>query len=135
MAPVGPRCAQGRAADGHAATGRGERHMLNLLTDVAGLVVGNATDLKLGSGVTVIVFDLGNGGNKDWARFSPYRTLGYQATEAVAREFLIGSVGAGTGATTATLKGGLGSAADEVGPFTVGAIVAVNALGSLTIGG
>ena len=30
---------------------------LNLLTDVEGLSVGHATDLVLGSGVTVIVFD------------------------------------------------------------------------------
>ncbi len=30
---------------------------LNLLTDIDGLSVGHATDLTLGSGVTVIVFD------------------------------------------------------------------------------
>ena len=30
---------------------------LNLLTDVEGVAVGHATDLELGSGVTVIVFD------------------------------------------------------------------------------
>ena len=30
---------------------------LNLLTDVEGVAVGHATDLKLGSGVTVIVVD------------------------------------------------------------------------------
>lgn len=30
---------------------------LNLLTDIQGLSVGHATDLTLGSGVTVIVFD------------------------------------------------------------------------------
>ena len=31
--------------------------MRNLITDVAGLAVGNAEDLRLGSGVTAIVFD------------------------------------------------------------------------------
>src|SRR4051794_23799912 len=31
--------------------------MRNLITDVAGLTVGNAGDLRLGSGVTAIVFD------------------------------------------------------------------------------
>ena len=30
---------------------------LNLLTDIEGVAVGHATDLALGSGVTVIVFD------------------------------------------------------------------------------
>ena len=31
--------------------------LLNLLTDVEGVSVGHATDLKLGSGATVIIFD------------------------------------------------------------------------------
>ncbi|MFC7611793.1 P1 family peptidase [Teichococcus aestuarii] len=30
---------------------------LNLLTDIPGLAVGHATDLRLGSGVTVVLFD------------------------------------------------------------------------------
>lgn len=188
--------------------------MLNLITDVAGLAVGHATDLALGSGVTAILFDraavvsvavlggapgghntgglepemtlagidavvlaggsvfgldaaggvqaalreagrglnlrgalvplasgailfdLLNGGNKDWGRFSPYRDLGYAAALAAAPgKFGLGSVGAGTGATTATVKGGLGSASGVTrAGHTVGAIVAVNALGSPLIG-
>ena len=45
------------------------------------------------------------------------------------------SVGAGTGATTATLKGGLGSASALTSAgYTIGAIVAVNAVGSALIG-
>ena len=185
----------------------------NLLTDVAGLAVGNVEDLRLGSGVTVIVFDrpavasvsvlggapggrdtdllaphntveavdaivlsggsafgldaaggvqaalreqgrgvaigdvrvpivsqailfdLLNGGDKDWGRFSPYRDMGYAAASALARDFVLGSVGAGAGATTATVKGGLGSAsAVTPGGHTVAAIVAVNAVGAPTIG-
>jgi L-aminopeptidase/D-esterase-like protein len=185
----------------------------NLLTDVAGIAVGNTEDLRLGSGVTVIVFDrpavasvsvlggapggrdtdllaphntveavdaivlsggsafgldaaggvqaalreqgrgvamgnvripivsqailfdLMNGGDKDWGRFSPYRDMGYTAACAVGRDSALGSVGAGTGATTPTVKGGLGSAS-AVTPngHTVAAIVAVNAVGSPTIG-
>jgi L-aminopeptidase/D-esterase-like protein len=210
----------------------------NLLTDVAGIAVGHATDLALGSGVTAIlfdppataavsvlggapggrdigllapemtveavdaivlsggsafgldaaggvqaalremgrgyairdarvpivpqaiIFDLLNGGNKDWGRFSPYRELGYLAAQAGAAQavvvqsleapsgpaqrgadqsgggdFALGSVGGGTGATTATVKGGLGSASarTEAG-HTVGAIVIVNAVGSPLIG-
>ncbi len=31
--------------------------MLNLMTDIDGVSIGHATDLQLGSGVTVIVFD------------------------------------------------------------------------------
>src|SRR5436309_11667795 len=54
-----------------------------------------------------IVFDLLNGGNKDWGRFPPYRDLGYAAAEAASADFALGSVGAGMGATTANYKGGL----------------------------
>ncbi len=83
-----------------------------------------------------IVFDLLNGGDKGWGRFAPYRELGYAAAQgAVHGGFPLGSVGAGTGATTATLKGGLGSASARTqGGLLVGAIVAVNAVGSATIG-
>ena len=188
-------------------------HPRNLLTDVAGIAVGNADDLHLGSGVTAIVFDrpavasvsvlggapggrdtdllaphntveavdaivlsggsafgldaaggvqaalreqgrgvaigdvrvpivsqailfdLLNGGDKNWGRFSPYRDMGYAAACALGRTFALGSVGAGAGATTATVKGGLGSAS-AVTPHghTVAAIVAVNAVGAPTIG-
>ncbi len=187
--------------------------MRNSLTDVAGIAVGHATDLALGSGVTAIlfdrpataavcvlggapggrdtgllapemtveavdaivlsggsafgldaaggvqaalremgrgyairdaripivpqaiIFDLLNGGNKDWGRFSPYRELGYVAAHAAANDFALGSVGGGTGATTATVKGGLGSASARTDAgHTVGAIAIVNAVGSPLIG-
>jgi D-aminopeptidase len=184
----------------------------NLITDVAGLRVGNAQDLRLRSGVTVLVadapftagvhvmggapgtretdllspdrvveqvdalvlsggsafgldaasgvadglrdmgrgfvvgdvrvpivpgailFDLLNGGDKAW-RENPYKALGLAALSAASEDFEIGSVGAGTGATTANLRGGLGSASALLpGGVTVGALVAVNALGSATVG-
>lgn len=188
--------------------------LLNLITDIDGVSVGHATDLALGSGVTVIVFDapavasgtvlggapggrdiglldpsmtvnavdafvlsggsafgldaaggvqaglrelgrgfavgpvripivpqailmdLLNGGNKDWGLHSPYRDMGYEAFKAASREpFALGTVGAGTGATTATVKGGLGSASAKTSTgITIAAIVAVNALGSATVG-
>jgi L-aminopeptidase/D-esterase-like protein len=187
--------------------------MRNLLTDVAGIAVGHATDLALGSGVTAvlferpavaaaamlggvpgerqvamldegmtldsvdaivlaggssfgldaaggvqaalremgrglalgntrvpivseaIIFDLANGGNKNWGRFAPYRDLGYAAATAAAEAFALGSVGGGTGATTAIVKGGLGSASarTEAG-HSVAALVVVNAVGSPLIG-
>lgn len=80
-----------------------------------------------------ILFDLLNGGDKAWGRYPPYRELGYQAVENAALEFETGSAGAGTGALTAGLKGGLGTASAVSGDFTVGALVAVNALGSATV--
>jgi L-aminopeptidase/D-esterase-like protein len=83
-----------------------------------------------------ILFDMLNGGDKAWGRFSPYRDLGYAAAAAAGTDFALGSVGAGLGATTATFKGGLGSAsAVTPGGVKVAAIVAVNAVGSVTVGG
>ena len=82
-----------------------------------------------------ICFDLLNGGNKAWGRFSPYRDLGYAAAAAAGDEFRLGSVGAGLGATTANLKGGLGSAsAATSGGVKVAALAVVNAVGTVTIG-
>lgn len=81
-----------------------------------------------------ILFDLLNGGAKDWA-VNPYNALGRAALAAATTDFAIGSAGAGAGATTATLKGGLGSASCVLPDgTTVGALVAVNALGSATVG-
>ena len=57
-----------------------------------------------------IMFDLLNGGDKAWGRFPPYRDLAYTAAAAAATSFALGSVGAGLGATTVNLKGGIGSA-------------------------
>jgi L-aminopeptidase/D-esterase-like protein len=81
------------------------------------------------------MFDLLNGGDKEWGRFSPYHDLGVAAVDAAGLEFAIGSAGAGFGATTADLRGGLGSAS-AVSPegYTVGAVVVVNAVGQVTIG-
>ncbi|MCB8879030.1 P1 family peptidase [Acidisoma cellulosilytica] len=188
--------------------------MLNLLTDIPGLIVGHATDLALGSGVTAIlfdepatasvsilggapgsrdtallepemtalrvdgfalgggscfgldaaggvqawareqkrgavfggvqvpvipqaiVFDLTNGGNKDWGRFSPYREMGYAACEAATRgAFALGTVGGGTGATTPLVKGGLGSASAETrAGYRVAAITIANPVGNPLVG-
>ncbi|MCJ8142908.1 P1 family peptidase [Ancylobacter sp. A5.8] len=186
----------------------------NLITDVAGLKVGNATDLTLGSGVTAILFDepavasvdvrgggpgtretdllapdetvgaihaitlsggsafgldaaagvmsalaergigfpvgdarvpivpgavlfdLINGGNKEWGRFAPYRDLGYQAANGAGLDFPLGTIGAGTGATTVSMKGGLGSASMVCSTgHTIGALVAVNACGATNLPG
>lgn len=83
-----------------------------------------------------ILFDLLNGGNKDWGGEPPYLSLGMQAAAAVGLDFSLGSAGAGTGALVAGLKGGLGSASAQLGPDgpMVGAVVAVNAMGSPLFG-
>jgi len=83
-----------------------------------------------------IVFDLLNGGAKSWGRRSPYFDLGCRAAEAArGGDFALGTVGGGYGATTADLKGGLGSAsAVTTGGHIVGAIAIVNAIGSGLIG-
>jgi L-aminopeptidase/D-esterase-like protein len=188
--------------------------VLNLLTDIAGVSVGHATDLGLGSGVTAIIFDqpaicsvsvlggapggrdttmldpdmtvervdaialgggsafgadagggvqawlrglgrglavgpalvpivpgavlfdLGNGGDKDWGRFSPYREMGYAAAEAARPGvFALGTVGAGTGATTPLVKGGVGSASAITAPgYRVAVLAVTNAVGNPLIG-
>src|SRR5438477_5756545 len=81
-----------------------------------------------------ILFDLLNGGDKAWGRYPPYREFGYAAAQAAAESFALGSVGAGLGATTVNLKGGLGSASASVRDHIVGALAAINAAGSVTIG-
>ena len=81
-----------------------------------------------------ILFDLLNGGDKGWAE-NPYPALGAAALAAADKTFDLGSVGAGRGATTANLAGGLGSASAVLpNGMTVGALVAVNALGRATVG-
>lgn len=187
--------------------------MLNLITDVSGLTVGNADDARIASGVTAvvfdspavasvhigggapggrdtalldtdrtvqsvdaillsggsafgldaaggamaalrvmgrglqvgtvrvpivpqaIVFDLTNGGDKDWDHTAPYWEMGRAAVVTAARQFALGTAGGGHGATTANLKGGLGStSAVTASGHTVGALVIVNAIGSAVVG-
>ena len=82
-----------------------------------------------------ILFDMINGGNKDWGQYPPHRELGYQAVRAAGKTFDLGSHGAGTGALVSGLKGGLGSASGDLsGGGTIGALVAVNALGNPCVG-
>ena len=87
-----------------------------------------------------ILFDLLNGGNKDWGRHSPYREMAYEAAAAASQEFALGTAGAGYGATIAWAKsgqrmmGGLGSASlVRHDGLAIGALVAVNSLGAVTV--
>ncbi|WP_338664285.1 P1 family peptidase [Pararoseomonas sp. SCSIO 73927] len=82
-----------------------------------------------------VLFDLAVGDH----RIRPDAAAGYAACEAASAEAPAeGSVGAGTGATVGKLygmaramKGGIGTASVRVGAITVGAIVAVNAVGDV----
>jgi L-aminopeptidase/D-esterase-like protein len=82
-----------------------------------------------------ILFDLLSGGDKNWGRYPLYRELGYEAARLASDDFALGSAGAGLGATTVNLKGGVGSASARTrSGLTVGALVVANAAGSMTIG-
>src|SRR5215467_11477789 len=81
-----------------------------------------------------ILFDLLNGGDKNWGRYPPYRELAYAAAAGAGMDFALGSVGAGLGATTVNFKGGIGSASAVTDSgFVVGALAAVNAAGSVVV--
>ncbi|MBL9046391.1 MAG: P1 family peptidase [Tabrizicola sp.] len=81
-----------------------------------------------------IIFDLLNGGDKGWTD-SPYQALGRAALDAADTSFALGTAGAGFGATTGNLKGGLGSASCLLpSGITVGALAVVNALGTANVG-
>jgi len=96
-----------------------------------GFVVG---DVRVPIVPGAILFDLLNGGDKSWQE-NPYKPLGQAALAAAGTDFALGSDGAGTGALTATLKGGLGSASLVLkSGHTVGALVAVNAVGTAIMG-
>jgi len=83
-----------------------------------------------------ILFDLANGGDKDWGEDSPYVGLARAACALAGADFALGNAGAGMGASAGSLKGGLGSvsAVDEDG-LMVGALIAVNPFGEVVIPG
>ena len=79
-----------------------------------------------------VLYDLSNGGDKNWGLLPPYRDLGLRASAAAQRDFALGSVGAGRGAQAGIRKGGIGSASlDCHDGLVVGALVAVNSVGSV----
>lgn len=102
-----------------------------------------AGDMRVPIVPAAILFDLLNGGDK--ANFTantealPYRSLGSAAADCADLAFANGTAGAGYGATTTghdgrRLKGGQGTASFVLEDgYTLGALAAVNALGS-TVG-
>jgi L-aminopeptidase/D-esterase-like protein len=84
-----------------------------------------------------ILFDLANGGDKDWGPTPPYGRLG-QAALAAANNgpTPLGSVGAGYGAMAGALQGGQGSASLDLGDgLMVAALACVNSFGAVTMPG
>ena len=78
-----------------------------------------------------ILYDLANGGYKDWNKKPPYSELGIQAASKVSNNIELGNFGAGYGAKAGSLKGGLGSASFILDDgIQVGGLFAVNSYGS-----
>lgn len=88
---------------------------------------------------SAILFDLGNGGDKSWAREGgaepPYRRLALEAMATASETPTDGRVGAGFGARAGSQPGGIGiaSAITDDG-FHVAALIAVNSFGEVTDG-
>jgi len=83
-----------------------------------------------------ILYDLANGGDKNWDGIAPYASLGLDAFNAAAKDFELGRAGAGRGARAGQNPGGTGSASIVTAEgFTVGAIACVNSFGSVLMPG
>jgi len=79
-----------------------------------------------------ILYDLANGGAKDWGASPPYAELGRRAYAARGAEVPLGNAGAGYGAYAGALKGGQGSASVVASDgVTVAALACVNCWGSV----
>ncbi|MGE0409841.1 MAG: P1 family peptidase [Amphiplicatus sp.] len=84
-----------------------------------------------------ILYDLANGGDKNWGEDPPYRRLGHAAcATATAKAVRLGRAGAGFGARAGAGPGGLGGASyvTEDG-LVIGALVAVNSFGAVRMPG
>ncbi|WOP14756.1 P1 family peptidase [Ottowia sp. SB7-C50] len=99
-----------------------------------GLYVGSAPGQVVPIVPAAVLFDLHLGD----ARIRPGDTAGYAACDSASDEPLQGNVGAGAGATVGKLfgmpfamKGGIGTASVTLDGVTVGALIAVNALGDV----
>ncbi|MCK0069345.1 P1 family peptidase [Kordiimonas laminariae] len=79
---------------------------------------------------SAILFDLKNGGDKNWGAEAPYRRLGLEALNNLSTTVEHGRFGAGHGATAGGVQGGIASASLETEDgLIVSAIVAVNSFG------
>ncbi|OYU14469.1 MAG: peptidase T4 [Alphaproteobacteria bacterium PA4] len=82
-----------------------------------------------------ILFDLSNGGDKNWGSDPPYRRLARAAFAALGSGDVSEPVGAGHGARAGSRAGGIGSAATSLkSGHRIGALVAVNSFGEVYAG-
>lgn len=84
---------------------------------------------------SAILYDLSNGGDKNWGEDPPYRRLARAACEMAQYATAQGPVGAGFGATSGSRRGGIGSAS-LIAPdgMRVAALIAVNSYGEVMEG-
>ena len=79
-----------------------------------------------------ILFDLGNGGAKQWGSEPPYRRLAQDAFATLGHDDPSGPIGAGHGARAGSRRGGIGSTGATLSSgHQIGALVAVNSFGEV----
>lgn len=121
----------------------GSVYGLDAASGVTGVLGAQGRGYGMGNGTVVapivpaaILFDLTNGGDKDWGDTPPYNALGRTAVAAAGKTFALGNAGAGLGARAGQIKGGLGSASAVTDDgLQVGALIAVNPFGSVLVPG
>ena len=97
------------------------------------------TGLDIGAGLprvpvvpAAILFDLGNGGDKNWGSDPPYRRLARVAFAALGDNDPSGPIGAGHGARAGSRRGGIGSTGATLSSgHQIGALMAVNSFGEV----
>ena len=105
------------------------------------LLSGAGVGLEMGAGVPrvpvvpgAILFDLGNGGDKDWGDAPPYRRLARVAFAGLGADGS-GALGAGFGALAGSRAGGIGSVGGVLSSgHRIGALIAVNSFGEVYAG-
>ena len=121
----------------------GSAYGLDASSEIQDLLRDDRKGYQLGKAIiplvpSAVIFDLNINDNPHVNKLghrSPWRNLANQAYKSCSNNFLLGSYGAGCGATTATLKGGQGSSSwkqkySNGQEYTVGAIVINNAVGN-----
>ena len=121
----------------------GSAYGLDASSEIQDLLRNDGKGYQLGKAIiplvpSAVIFDLNINDNPHVNKIghrSPWRNLANQAYKSCSNNFLLGSYGAGCGATTATLKGGQGSSSwkqkySNDQEYTVGAIVINNAVGN-----
>ena len=121
----------------------GSAYGLDASSEIQDLLRNDGKGYQLGKAIiplvpSAVIFDLNINDNPHVNKLghrSPWRNLANQAYKSCSNNLLLGSYGAGCGATTATLKGGQGSSSwkqkySNGQEYTVGAIVINNAVGN-----